>query len=101
MQAESGVAGIQGQTGVVGVKGDSGVAGGEEEGEKHELLEEESYESDNMLSNSELKDDEDASKSIIGVRGRGKRFRFEEGLESPRMISFLGIRGWDVGGSGN
>ena len=81
------------------MKGDSGVVGGEEEEEKHELEEEPppSYESDNMLSNSELKDDEDVSfmsKSSIGVRGRERgereaRFRFREGLESPRRVSFL------------
>ena len=84
---------MQGETGIIvvlGVKGDSGVVGGEEE-EKHELEEEPppSYESDNMLSNSELKDDEDVSlrsKSSIGVRGRG---RAREGFESPRRISFL------------
>ena len=79
------------------MKGDSGVVGGEEE-EKHELEDEPpSYESDNMLSNSELKDDKDVSlrsKSRIGVRGRGRgereaRFRFREGFESPRRISFL------------
>ena len=90
---------MQGEIGVVGVKGDSGVVGGEEEEEKHELEEEPppSYESDNMLSNSELKDDEDVSlrsKSRIGVRGRERgereaRFRFREGFESPRRISFL------------
>jgi hypothetical protein len=83
---------VKGERGVVGVKGDSGVVGGEEE--KHELEEEPSCESDNMLSNSELKDDEDVSlrsKSRIGV-GRGKReasVRFREGSESLRTISFL------------
>lgn len=86
---------MQGESGVVGVKGNSGVVGGEEE--KHELEDEPSHESDNMLSNSELKDDEDVSlrsKSRIGVRGQGRgereaSFGFREGFESPRRISFL------------
>lgn len=102
VKAETGVLGMKPESGVLGMKRSSGVAGGE--AEKHELEDEPSHESDNMLSNSELKDDEDASlksKSRIGVRGRGRearvRFRFRKGFEVPRRIS----RAWDVGGSGN